>query len=53
MLRKYEGYLWFCYAKIDDVDIIISVEGALQDAYIPPVNRQFRGEIGPPKRGML
>lgn len=53
MLQMYEGYLWFCYAKIDDLDIITSVEKALQDAYIPPVNRQFWGEIGPARRGML
>lgn len=53
MLRKYEGYLWFCYAKIDDIDIIISVEKALQNSYIPPANTQFWGEIGPARRGML
>ena len=53
MLRKYEGYLWFCYARIDDADVIISVERALQDAYVPPVNINFWGDVGPARRGML
>lgn len=46
MLTKWDGYLWFCYARIDEEALIDEIEGALLTAYMPPANRDFPGEIG-------
>jgi hypothetical protein len=53
MLKKWDGYLWFCYARIDKKKLIRKVERTLQDAYIPPVNKQFWGKVGPARRAKL
>jgi hypothetical protein len=52
MLNYWDGYLWFCYARIDDKSLIVRTERALQDAYIPPYNKEFRGEVGPAVRAL-
>ena len=39
--------LWFCYAKIDDPELIKQTEDYLIDAYIPPMNSRFSAEITP------
>ena len=52
MLNYWDGHLWFCYARIDDVTLITPVEQSLQDAYVPPFNKEFRGEVGPAVRAL-
>jgi len=53
MLNRWDGYLWFCYARIDQVDLIPAVERSLQDAYVPPYNKEFLGEVGPAVKAKL
>jgi hypothetical protein len=50
LLNYWEKHLWFCYAAIGQEDMIVQVERALQDAYIPPYNKEFRGDVGPAVR---
>lgn len=49
MLLKWDGFLWFCYAPIDDESAIVPAEDALLAAYLPPCNKDFpasvRGEL--------
>jgi hypothetical protein len=45
MLEKWEGYLWFGYAVIGQKRLIEEVEMDLIDAYLPPMNRDFRAKI--------
>lgn len=49
MLLKWDGFLWFCYAPIDDQAAIVPAEDALLAAYLPPCNKDFparvRGEL--------
>ena len=45
MLQKWEGYLWFYYASIDDDAIIGAVEDALLAAYLPSHNRTFPSHV--------
>jgi hypothetical protein len=52
MLNYWDGYLWFCYARIDNVSLIPTIEKSLQDAYVPPFNKEFRGEVGPAVRAL-
>lgn len=47
MLDKWEGYLWFCFATVDDEKQIEAVEDALLAAYLPPVNKHFPASILP------
>lgn len=46
MLEKWSGYLWFCYAEIDDNQQIDVVEDMLLEAYLPPTNKDFPAHIG-------
>jgi|GEM_PF-796841 len=46
MLKKWDGYLWFCYARVDQEDLIDAIEASLLTAYLPPTNKEFPGEIG-------
>ena len=46
MGHRYRAHLWYCFAKIDDVSLIDTIEKALICAYIPPMNREFDGIIG-------
>ena len=41
MLLKWDGFLWFCYAPIDDEAAIIPAEDALLAAFLPPCNKDF------------
>lgn len=41
MLRKWEGYLWFYYAKVPKRMTTKEVEDQLLAAYLPPSNRTF------------
>lgn len=45
MLLKWEGFLWFYYAKISDKTKIKRVEDGLLAAYLPPSNHTFPGSI--------
>lgn len=45
MLKKWDGYLWFCYAPISDGSKIEETEDALIEAYLPPTNVEMRGEL--------
>jgi excinuclease UvrABC nuclease subunit len=44
-LKRYKGYIFFCYTVVTD-DILPDMEKKLVDAYVPPLNQQYRGEIG-------
>lgn len=46
MLKRWDGYLWFCYARVDDESLIDQIEVSLLTAYLPPNNKDFPGEIG-------
>lgn len=43
MLNLWEDYLWFCYAPINDVGQIGSIEAELIDAFVPPINQDYPG----------
>jgi hypothetical protein len=45
MLNKWKGYLWFCYAHIDDESLIEPTEDALIGAYLPPTNVEMPGKL--------
>lgn len=45
MLAKWNGYLWFCYAHIDDEAEIVPAEDALLAAYLPPTNVELSGKL--------
>jgi hypothetical protein len=45
MLQKWEGFLWFCYATIDNTNVIEDVENALLTAYLPPTNKDFPARV--------
>jgi len=53
MLEKWDGYLWFCYASIEQKRLIESVEKILLTAYLPPTNKDFPGEISRARRVVL
>lgn len=44
-LRKYSRFIWFCYTEIDVLQLD-STEKKLYSAYIPPLNRDYEGELG-------
>lgn len=46
MLKKWDGFLWFCYARIEREDLIGDVEDALLTAYLPPTNKKFPAKVG-------
>lgn len=46
MLKKWNGYIWFYYASIEDVNLVDDIETSLMNACIPPGNRRFKGSIG-------
>jgi hypothetical protein len=46
MLDRWKGHLWYCFAPIDDVSVIDDVEDALRNAFVPPMNKEFKGIIG-------
>lgn len=46
MLGLWKEHLWFCYAPIDDIQQIDSIEKSLIDAFVPPINQEYRGTLG-------
>ena len=44
-LTRYDDYVLFCYTLIDEKNLIIIEEG-LKNAYVPPLNKQYSGELG-------
>jgi len=45
MLQKWDGHLWFCYAPIENEELIGAVEDALLAAYLPSHNRTFPSHV--------
>ena len=45
MLTKWDGFLWFCYAPIQDSSKIVATEDALLSAYLPPTNVEMPGKL--------
>ena len=45
MLEKWDGFLWFCFARIAQADLIEDVEDALLTAYLPPTNKEFPAKV--------
>jgi len=45
MLQKWDGFLWFCYAAINNPNIIEDVENRLLTAYLPPTNKDFPAKV--------
>ena len=46
MVSQWIDYLWFCYAPVNDIKAISSIEDSLISAYLPPVNKEYPGKIG-------
>ena len=46
MLNTWESNLWYCFAEISNTTIIDDIENALLTAYVPPMNRDFKGKLG-------
>ena len=45
MLDKWDDFLWFCFASIEQEDLIKGVEDALLSAYLPPSNKAFPAKV--------
>ena len=45
MLEKWDGFLWFCFAPINNIELIEGVEDALLAAYLPPSNKDFPATV--------
>ena len=45
-LNVYSEHAWFCFTLVD-FSSLESIEARLRDAYIPPLNDDFRGELSP------
>lgn len=50
-LDMYPDNVWFCYTLVQSSSMHL-VESGLRDAYIPPLNDQFTGELGRVVRGL-
>ncbi|SRR6266581_2940228 len=46
MLEKWDGFLWFCFASIEQANLIEDVEKTLLTAYLPPTNKEFPAKVG-------
>lgn len=53
MLQKWDGFLWFCFAKIDQAEMIEKVEKVLLTAYLPPTNKTFPAKVSWALRGLF
>jgi len=51
-LKKYDGYVCFCYTLVDET-LLVSVEDGLMNAYLPPLNERYKGEICRVRRAFL
>ena len=45
LLEIWNGYIWFYYAPIEDINLVEDVETILLNACIPPANDKFKGRI--------
>ncbi len=45
MLQKWDGFIWFCYASIENIDTIDNIEKLLLTAYLPPTNKEFPAKV--------
>ncbi len=43
-LKKYSDQVWFCFTLVD-CSLLDTVENGLKNAYIPPLNSAFSGEL--------
>ena len=43
-LNMYSDQVWFCFTLVDKASLD-AVEDGLRDAYIPPLNDDFSGEL--------
>lgn len=41
MLLQWRDHLWFCYAPIEQIELIKQIENDLIEAYIPPYNKEY------------
>jgi hypothetical protein len=53
LIRYWERHLWFYYAPIDDISKIGEIENKLMNAYLPPMNDEFSGEVQPARKAWL
>lgn len=45
MIKTWDGYLWFYYARIDQPKFIETVENSLLSSFMPPTNKEFPAEV--------
>lgn len=43
-LHNYSEWVWFCFTAVD-LNLLDTVEVGLRDAYIPPLNNNYSGEL--------
>lgn len=53
MLTKWNGFLWFYFAEINDDSAIEPTEDALLEAYLPPTNVEMPGKLRNKKAFLL
>lgn len=46
MIIDWPDHLFVCYAVVEDTTIIDDLENSLVEAFVPPLNQQYRGELG-------
>lgn len=45
MISRWSEYLYFCYAEVDNIDLIDQLEEDLITAFLPPMNIEFPAKI--------
>lgn len=46
MIENWGTHLYVCFTSIDDTSKINSLENALLEAFVPPMNQQYKGAFG-------
>jgi hypothetical protein len=46
MLIDWPDHLYVCFTVVDKVEEIENIEDALLNAFVPPINQTFKGELG-------
>lgn len=46
MITDWLSHLYICFAVIEEVNKIDALENTLIEAFVPPMNQRFRGELG-------
>jgi len=46
MAKLWKNNLWYCYAPISNLSLIETVEDGLIEAFVPPLNRKYKGTLG-------